>query len=59
MGRGCRTYIGEKRKAAHRLLMGRLREGDHLKDTGRDGRIILKKIFKKWNREALTGSGSV
>ena len=28
--------------------MGNLREGDHLKDLGKDGRIILKRIFLKW-----------
>ena len=26
-----------------------LREGDHLKNTGIDGRIILKWILEKWN----------
>jgi hypothetical protein len=30
-------------------LWGDLREGDHLKDPGLDGRIILKLIFKKWD----------
>ena len=25
--------------------------GDHLEDTSVDGRIILKWIFEKWNRE--------
>jgi len=31
-----------------------LRVGDHLGDPGEDERIILKRIFKKWNGEAWT-----
>jgi hypothetical protein len=34
---------------------GHLRDRDHLKDQGVDGRIILKWIIKKWNGEAWTG----
>jgi hypothetical protein len=37
-----------KREVLTAFWWGDLREGDHLGDTGVDGRIILKCIFKKW-----------
>jgi hypothetical protein len=44
------------RKEVHRgIWWENLREKDHLKDLGVNGRIILKWIFKMWNREAWTG----
>jgi len=33
-----------------------LREGDHLEDPGVGVRIILRWIFRKWDRGAWTGS---
>jgi hypothetical protein len=39
--------MGEKR-GPYRIF-GDLREGDHLRDPGIDGRIILKWIFKTWD----------
>jgi hypothetical protein len=42
----CSTY-GERR-GVHRVLVGHLREGEHLEDAGIDVRIIYQWIFGKW-----------
>jgi len=35
-------------KGAYRVLVGNLRERDHLEDPGVDARIIFRWIFRKW-----------
>ena len=47
MGR-VKVYIG--------FWWGNIRERDHLEDTGVDGNIILRWIFRKWYVGAGTGS---
>jgi hypothetical protein len=34
------------RRSIYRVLVGNLREGDHLGDPGADGRIILKRMLR-------------
>jgi hypothetical protein len=38
------------------FLWGNLRERDHFEDPGIDGRIILRRIFRKWDVGVWTGS---
>jgi len=42
------------RRALHRVLVGNLRERDHLEDKG--GTIILRWVFRKWDVGLWTGS---
>jgi hypothetical protein len=50
----CSAYGGEKYKE---FWWEGLREGDHWGDPGVDGRIILRRIFRKWDVGIWTGSG--
>jgi len=40
------SCMGE-RIGVYRILVGKLRERDHLEDPGVDGRIILRWMFRK------------
>ena len=53
MGVACSTYWGGGR-ILYRVLVGKLRERDHLEDPGPDRRIILR--YRKWNVGAWTGT---
>jgi hypothetical protein len=41
--------MGERR-GVYRVLVGSLWDRDHFEDPGVDGRIILRWIFRKWER---------
>jgi hypothetical protein len=48
MGEAYSTY-GERR-GAYRIMVARSEKGDHLENSDIDARIILKCIFKKWDK---------
>jgi len=43
------------KRGLYRVLMGTVRERDHLEDPGVDGMIILIWIFTHWDTRAWTG----
>jgi hypothetical protein len=47
------TYGGGE--GVYKVLVGNLRERDHWGDPGVDGRIILRRIFTKWDVGVWTG----
>jgi hypothetical protein len=47
MGGACGTYGGGEVHTG--FWWGDLREGDHVGDPGVDGRIILRRIFGRWD----------
>jgi hypothetical protein len=49
MGGACSAY-GVEERCIQGFGGGNLRERDHLKDSGVEARIILKRIFKKCDR---------
>jgi hypothetical protein len=49
-------YRERERRGVCRVWWIHLRERDHLADPGLDVRMILRWIFRKWDRGAWTGS---
>jgi hypothetical protein len=54
MGGTC-SSDGGRGEACTGFWWGNLRERDHWKDLGVDGRIILRLIFRKWDVGLWTG----
>jgi hypothetical protein len=43
------------RRGVYKVLVGKPEGKHHLEDLGADGRVVSKRIFKKWDGEAWTG----
>jgi len=54
MGWACSACRGEERRIQG-FWWGNLKERDHLGDTSVDVRILLRRIFRKWDVGAWTG----
>jgi len=54
MSRICGKYCDRKR-AYRGLVGGNLKQRGHLEDQGVDGRIILKFMFKNWDKDIYNG----
>jgi hypothetical protein len=54
MGEAC-SACGGRGEVCTGFWWGNLRERDHWGDPGLNGRIILKRIFRKWDVEVWTG----
>jgi hypothetical protein len=46
--------MGERR-GAYRVLVGIAEGKSYLEDSGVDGRVILRRMFRKWDVGAWTG----
>ena len=55
ISRRMRWTYGGKERCKQRFSGGNLRERNHLEDPGVDGRIILRRIFRKWDVGTWTG----
>jgi hypothetical protein len=53
MSGACSTYGA--RRVVYGFLVGKPKRKTPLEDPGVDGRIILRRIFRKWDGEAWAG----
>ena len=53
IGGACSRYGA--RRGAYRILVGKPEGRNHLEDPGVDGRIILRRIIRKWDVGVWTG----